>query len=334
MMKKGLVAVLVVAMLMTLFAGALADEKLQKLVVAEPVHLTGYLPLYVAIHEGYFAEEGLEVEVVQATGGAHITAVVSGDAFAVIGGIDSMALGSRGSKDPIIAIVNCVNRANVYLFAKKGLAPKSNSDEDLKEFLAGKTIVAGRYGGSPNLVTRYLLITLGLDPEKDVTLVENADASTVNAMLQQGLGEIGNGGEPQISQGVTDGIWEEPFYKFPDLGDFSYSCIGVKQSTIDNNPETVQKFVNAIIKALKAVQADREMAERVIDIEFSTMTAEGKKAALDRAYEDNLWSPDGFISEDAVMLDMDVLVKTGLYEWEYSYDTLVDLQFYDKTIGE
>ena len=323
MFKKGIV--LLVALLF-LFGSAHA-EGLKKLVVAEPVHMTGYLPLYAAIHEGYFAEEGLEVEVVQATGGAHITAVVSGDAFAVIGGIDSMALGSRGSRDPIIGIVNCVNRANVYLFAKKGTAPVTKSDEDLKAFLKGKTIVAGRYGGSPNLVTRYLLLSLGLDPDKDVTLIENADATTVNAMIEQGLGDIGNGGEPQVSQGVTDGIWEEPFFKFPDLGDFSYSCIGVKKSTIENDPKTCQAFANAMIKALKAVQADREMAERVLDIEFSTMSAEGKKASLDRAYEDHLWSPDGFISEAAVNLDMDVLIKTGIYEGEYDYANLVDLRF-------
>ena len=49
----------------------------ETLVVAEPVHLIGYLPLYLAIREGYFADEGLDVSVVQATGGAHVTAVIS-----------------------------------------------------------------------------------------------------------------------------------------------------------------------------------------------------------------------------------------------------------------
>ena len=55
-------------------------DGLRKLVISEPVHLIGYLPLYVAIEEGYFEEEGLEVEVITATGGAHVTSVVSGDA--------------------------------------------------------------------------------------------------------------------------------------------------------------------------------------------------------------------------------------------------------------
>lgn len=66
-MKTRLLCFLMVLALLPCLA--LAEDAPQKLVVAEPVHLIGYLPLYVAIHEGYFADEGLDVTVVQATGG-------------------------------------------------------------------------------------------------------------------------------------------------------------------------------------------------------------------------------------------------------------------------
>ena len=318
------------AVMVLLGASAALAEDLKPLTVAEPVHLIGYLPLYVAVHEGYFAEEGLDVTIVQATGGAHVTAVVSGDAFAVIGGVDSNLLANRGNSDPVIGIVNCVNRANVYLFARKGLTPASDSDEDMADFLRGTTIVAGRYGGSPNVLTRYLLKKVGLDPDTDVTLVENADASTVTAMLEHGQGDIGNGGEPQISEGVTAGIWEEPFVAFPDLGDYAYSVIGVKRSTIENDPETCEKFVRALMKALKAVDEDHQMAARVLALEFDTLTDEGRQAALDRAYADCLWSVDGIISQQAVDTLMEVVIASGLYEGEYAYDELVDMQFVEK----
>lgn len=299
-------------------------EELTPITVAEPVHLIGYLPLYLAIHEGYFAEEGLDVTVVQATGGAHVTAVVSGDAFAAIGGVDSYHFANAaGTADPILAICNCVNRANVYLFARKGLVP----GDDLGEFLRGKTIIAGRYGGSPNVLTRYLVKTEGLDPDTDVTLLENADASTVTAMLRYGQGDIGNGGEPQISEGVTAGIFEEPFVAFPDLGDYAYSVIGVKQSAIEEQPERCAAFVRALMKALHTVQTDRAAAERVLALEFPTLTEEGKQAALDRAYADNLWSPDGWISEAAVNTAMTVLSTSGLYDGTWNYADMVDLRF-------
>ena len=325
---------LLLALLLLLSASALAEETaLQPIVVAEPVHLIGYLPLYVAIHEGYFAEEGLDVSVVQATGGAHVTAVVSGDAFAVIGGVDSYNFANqqsgsgRSNADPILAIVGCVNRANVYLFARAGLAPASDAPEDMAAFLRGKTIIAGRYGGSPNVLTRYLVKSLGLDPDTDVTLLENADATTVTAMLQYGQGDIGNGGEPQISEGVTAGIFEEPFVKFPDLGDYAYSVIGVKKSTIEQHPDTCAAFVRAMLRGLETVQTDRATAERVLLQEFPTLTEEGRKAALDRAYEDHLWSEDGTISRQAVDTCMEAVTVSGLFEGSWDYDSMVDLRF-------
>ena len=326
MNMKRLFCLLTVLALM-LGCAAASAEGLRSLTVTEPVHLIGYLPLYTAIHEGYFAEEGLDVTVVQATGGAHVTAVVSGDAFAVIGGVDSNCLANQGNSDPVTAIVNCVNRANVYLFARKGLAPASDSNEDMAAFLKGKTIIAGRYGGSPNLLTRYLLRQVGLDPDKDVTLIENADESTVTAMLQHGQGDIGNGGEPQISEGITAGIWEEPFVKFPDLGDYSYSVIGVRRSTIEKDPETCRAFVRAMLKALKTVQENHELAARILELEFPTLTPEGREAALTRAWEDHLWSVDGIITPQAVETNMAVLQSSGIFEGTWSYDDLVDMQF-------
>lgn len=312
-------------------AAAAGGEDLKKLIIAEPLHYTGYLPLYVAQREGYFAEEGLKVEMLQAAGGAHVTSVVSGDAWGVIGGPESNALANQGNSDPIISVSNVVNRANVYLMAKKGTAPEGSSDGDLKAFLEGKKINVGRHGGTPNLLTQYLLLELGLDPQKDVQLLEPSDASTVVATVQQGAADIANGAEPQISDGIDKGVWGEPFYKFHDMGDYAYSVLSVKKSTIEKDPETVQKAVNAVVKALNAIQQDKEMAMKVLKAEFPTLSDTAAKAALDRAYEDQLWSPDGMISKEALDKDMNVMIKTGIYKGEYTYDGLVDMQFVNKT---
>ena len=63
----------------SLFATACSGRKtqqesveLKKIVIAEPLHSIGYLPLYIGQQEGFFAEEGLDVEVIQATGGSHV----------------------------------------------------------------------------------------------------------------------------------------------------------------------------------------------------------------------------------------------------------------------
>lgn len=305
-------------------------KSLKTVVIAEPVHLIGYLPLYLAQREGYFKAQGLNVKIIEATGGTHVTAVVSGEAWGVIGGVDSIALGNKNNPDPLVAFCNVVNRANVYLVAAKGLAPSGGSNADLKTFLRGKKIVAGRHGGSPNLLTRYLMIELGLHPDSDAQLLEPADASTVVAMLQDGAGQIGNGAEPQISEGISKGVWGEPFYKFSSMGDFSYSVMSVKSSTLKNDPQTVRRFTSAMVEALKTVQKNKALAKKDLRLEFPTLTAQALQASLDRAYQDSLWSPDGLISGKAVRNDMDVLMKTGIYTGGYSYVKLVDMRFVGK----
>ncbi|PAD35381.1 ABC transporter substrate-binding protein [Terribacillus saccharophilus] len=330
MSKVRLFGVICLAILLGILAGCTGggeEEKLKKITIAEPVHLTGYLPLYAAIHEGYFEEEGLDVEVVTATGGAHVTTVVSGDAWGNIAGPDSNALANIDSNDPIVSVVNVVNRANVYLMADGDTPPAGASEEELAAYLEGKTIAAGRYGGSPNLLTRYLIMELGMEPGKDVLLEEPADASAVVSLVENGQADIANGAEPQIYEGIEKGVWNEPFYGFPSLGDYPYSVISVKQSTIDEDPETVQKFVEAITKALKAVDEDEELAMRVLKKEFPTTEEASLQASLDRAYADELWSKDGYITEEATDKTMDVVTKTGVYKGDYKYEELVNMEF-------
>lgn len=336
-MRKGKLLLIAMLGIMLLLAGCASKDSnggtkdgLKKIVIAEPVHLIGYLPLYLAIQEGYFEEEGLEVEVITATGGAHVTSLVSGDAWGNIAGPDSNQMANPGSSDPIQGVVNVVNRANVYLMGSSDEKVDSTNEAELAAYLEGKTIAAGRYGGSPNLLTRWLLLELGLDPDKDVKLEEPADASAVVSLVESGQAHIANGGEPQITEGINKGVWNEPFYSFPSLGDYPYSVISVKKSTIENEPEVVESFVKAMLKGLKAVDENPDLAMEALKKEFPTTSDDSLKASLDRAYADQLWSKDGFISEEALAKPMDVVEKTGVYKEGYKYEELIDMQFVEK----
>ena len=70
----------------------LARAAKHELLVAEPVHSTGYLPMYIAMANSYFADAGIEVKIVTIeTGSGHTNAVLSGQAFAFIGGPEHCA---------------------------------------------------------------------------------------------------------------------------------------------------------------------------------------------------------------------------------------------------
>ena len=149
----------------------IARAATKELLVAEPVHSTGYLPMYIAMANNYFAESDIAVKIVTIeTGSGHTNAVLSGQAFAFIGGPEHNAF-AKAKGAELRAVVHCVDRGNVYLCAAKGQDPK---DRDWSAYMKGKTIAVGPYGGTPNSIMRYLLGKWKLDAKRDVTLIESA----------------------------------------------------------------------------------------------------------------------------------------------------------------
>jgi NitT/TauT family transport system substrate-binding protein len=125
----------------------IAHAAKHQLLIAEPVHSTGYLPMYIAMAKNYFAEADIEVKIVTIeTGGGHTNAVLSGQAFAFIGGPEHNAF-AKAKGASVLAIVNVVNRGNNYFVARKGLLPEGG---DLTGFFRGKRVITGLRGGTPN----------------------------------------------------------------------------------------------------------------------------------------------------------------------------------------
>ena len=271
--------------------------------------------------KGYF--EPLQVEVTTlAGGGAHTNAVLTDQAWAFIGGPEHNAFAKAKGAD-LRAIVNVVNRGNVYLVARSDLTVEGPPQEWVK----GKTIVTGAYGGTPNSITRYLLAEWGLDPKKDVVLKE-VDTPAIAAAMQQKQADIAVTFEPQLTQGVGEGIWGQPIYNVPkELGPYAYSTINVKLSTIQNDPETVKAFVDGMKKGLAFVRDNKEEAFAIAKEEFPTMDENVLKAMMDRSYEDELWEFSGVITEESVETNLKVVKNAGMLDAEIVYEDIVDPQF-------
>jgi NitT/TauT family transport system substrate-binding protein len=294
------------------------------LVIAEPTHGLGYLPLYVANRQGYLAEEGLAADVLTLAGGsAHTNAVLTGQAWAFIGGPEHNAFAK--AKGAIIkAIVNVVDRGNVYFVARPGETPAGG---DLASFMRGKRIITGLVGGTPHSITLSMLKRLGLDPGRDVTLLEMENAAMLPAM-QRGAGDVAITSEPALSQGKNNQVWGEPIYNVPrEFGPYAYSTINVRADSLAREPATAERFVRAMLRALRALERDRDLAYRVARQEFPTLSEADIDAMLTRTYADALWRFDGDITPEAVATALDVVTHAGLLKEAIAYDDIVDLRF-------
>jgi NitT/TauT family transport system substrate-binding protein len=295
-----------------------------ELLVAEPVHSIGYLPMYIAMAKDYFAEADINVKIVTIeTGAGHTNAVLSGQAFAFIGGPEHNAF-AKAKGAELRAVVHCVDRGNVYFCAAKGLEPQGR---DFTSFVKGKAVATGGFGGTPNSITRYLLKKWKLDAKSDVTVVETAN-SAILAAVRGKQAQLGCSTEPFITQGVRQSIWSEPFFNVPkELGPYAYSTINIRLDSIKKEPEVVRGFVRGMVKGLKFLYANKDESAEIAKKQFPTMPLEDLKATLDRSFADEMWSKDGMISKAAWETGKTVVMEAGILKTDVGYDEIVDMNF-------
>jgi NitT/TauT family transport system substrate-binding protein len=310
-------------------AGSLARPYLacaaaREVIVAEPVHGTGYLPLYVGIANGYFAEADVKVSILTIENGSgHTNAVLSGNAFAFIGGPEHCAFAKlRGAE--LRSVVHCVDRGNVYICAAKGHDPV---DTDWGRYFKGKSVAVGPLGGTPNSITRFLLAKWKLDAKSDVKLLEMPN-SAVPAAVRSAQAQIGVTTEPMLTQGIRQGFWSEPFYEVPkEFGPYAYSTFNVRLDKIEKEPNLVRAFVRGMIKGLQFTYAKPNEAAAVAKKQFPTMALEDLKATLDRSFSDEMWSKDGMISKEAWVTGSAVVREAGILKSDVKYEDIIDMSF-------
>ena len=299
------------------------SARAEELVLTEPVHGVSFLPVYVAQRKGYFKEEGIDLKLITMTGAAFVNAVISGQAFAFLGSVDHNAFAKVNGKD-IKAVSNLVARANIYLMARMDHMPVAT---DVPTFLKGKRIATQTYGRTPNNVLRYFLNKWKLEPGKDVTLIE-VDSPVVPITVKARQADAGTSAEPFISQAKKQGVWGDPIFNTAkELGPYADTAVSVRGDSIEKNPKLVRGLVRAVMRGL--IYLDNNKAEMVefSKAEFPTASQEDLEAALNRAFEDKIFSTDGFIPPQAWTTGEAVVRQANILKEPVVYDAVIDMRF-------
>ena len=152
-MKKVFACLLAVCMVLPAMAGCSQPQETTAVRLSEVTHSVFYAPQYVAIEEGYFSEEGLDLTLITGFGADKVlTALISGEAdIGFMGAEASIYAYQEGATDPVVNFAQLTQRAGNFLVAREEMP-------DFKwEDLKGRKVLGGRKGGMPEMVFEYIL---------------------------------------------------------------------------------------------------------------------------------------------------------------------------------
>ncbi len=300
------------------------EPELTKITLNEVAHSIFYAPMYVAIEEDYFTDEGIELDLVCGFGADKtMTAVISGEAdIGFMGSEASIYTYNEGATDYVVNFAQLTQRAGNFLVAREEM-PDFTWDD-----IKGSLVLGGRKGGMPEMVFEYILKENGIDPETDLEINQNIDFGSTAAAFSEGQGDFTVEFEP----GATSLESEGKGYVVASLGEDSgyvpYTAFSAKKSYIDKNPDIIQGFTNALQKGMDYVQTHTpEEIAKVIEPQFPETDLDTITTIVTRYYDQDTWKSNLIFEQSSFDLLQDILESAGELEQRAPYEDLVTTTF-------
>jgi NitT/TauT family transport system substrate-binding protein len=261
----------------------------ERVMIATPTQGPLELPVVVAMRNGYFRKEGLEVHKVQIQPEIAVKALVAGE-------VDySLALGSsvRAAMKgiPLKVVVAMASRPLHVLIARPEIRFARN--------LRGKTIGADGFGGTVDYLSRVATRYLGLDPDRDVSIVDTGDSALRLAALKTGAIDA-----TAVDVVLAVKAEEEGFKRLVYLGDIidlPVSGVAVTGAKLANHREQIKKVIRATLSGMRFIKQNRPETLRMVQTYLRITPAQAA-----HTYDASIHSltDDGLVSERAIAIAM------------------------------
>jgi NitT/TauT family transport system substrate-binding protein len=240
----------------------IATKELQTIRLNEVVRSVFYAPMYIAINEGFFEEEGLNIDLSTGQGADKtMQQLLSGNVDIGFSGPEQVIyIYNQGREDYPVVFAQLTQKDGSFLVGRE-----EENDFDWKS-LQSKELIGGRPGGIPEMALEYVLKQNGMDPTKDVSMVTNIDFTATAGAFKSGTGEYVALFEPTASMLEKEGTGHIVASIGESAGNIAYTCFYTTKSYMDKNPEMLKKFTNAIYKGQQwfTTHSDEEVADSII----------------------------------------------------------------------
>lgn len=305
--------------------------KLSKIRLNEVVRSVFYVPMYAAISEGFFKDEGIEIDLTTGQGADKtMQQVISGNSdIGFCGPEQTIYLYNQGRKNNPVIFAQLTKRDGSFLVGRQ---PELNFKwENLK----GKTIIGGRPGGVPEMTLEYTLKNHGLIPNKNVSIITNLAFTATASAFKAGTGDYVALFEPTATmlENEKGGYIVSSIGK--TAGEIPYTSFFSTKSYIEKHPDLIQKFTNALYKGILWVDKnDSKVEAKSILSYFPGMDVNTLSKVIDRYKSQDTWQKDLILSEDALS-NLENIIETyqsSLIPARPPYNSIVTVKFAEDAV--
>lgn len=320
-MKKLLAILISLSLIIVPLSACNKDDGTTKLEVNEVTHSVFYAPLYVAIENGYFKEEGLEINLTNG-GGADksMTAVLSKTAdIGLMGPETVIYILNQGKEDTPKVFGQLTQKDGSFLVSR---IEEPNFDwKNLK----GKEILAGRKGGVPAMTFEYILNELDMFNGTDLTLNFDVQFNLMTSAFLGGTADYCTVFEPTASEYEKEGKWHVVASVGEQGGEIPYTSFIALESFITENQETCKKFLKAMKKAFDFIENSSEYDVAVSIVkQFPSTSISSIEASIKSYKKIDAWRTDMQATESSFNRLQDIMINAGELNSKVPFNKLVD----------
>jgi NitT/TauT family transport system substrate-binding protein len=307
------------------------SDNLTKIKLAEVAHSIFYAPQYVALENGYFEDEGLDIELILTPGADKVmAAVLSNDVQIGFSGSEAtIYVYNGGEKDYVKTFAQLTQKDGSFIVSRKKIS--NFKLEDLK----GKYIIGGRKGGMPEMTFEWTLRENNINPANDLKIDTSVAFPAMSGAFIGGLGDFVTLFEPTAVAVERQGFG----YVVASVGELGgivpYTAYNARKSYIEDNPEIIESFTRAIYKGLQYVDSHSSQdIANVIYSYFPDTSMNDIIAVLNRYKGINAWSKTPVLSESGFNHLQEIMQAAGELKTTVDFDDLVNTEIAKKVVSE
>ncbi len=313
MLKRSVIIVMAMMLIVGTLIGGCSKKaentaQLTTVNLVEVVRSIFYAPQYVAISQGFFKEEGLDIKLSTAQGSDKVmTALLSGTGDIGLGGSEApIYVFNQGQTDYVVNFAQLTQCDGSFLV---GRHPETNFKWGN---LKGKTIIGGRPGGMPEMVLEYILKQHGLTPGKDVTIITNLQFTATAGAFKGGTGDYVALFEPTATLLEKEGAGSVVASLGTSSGKIPYTVFMARKSKMEKDPQMLQKFTNAVYRGQIWVKSHsaQEIAQSIA-LFFPDTDIDGLTKVVARYKDQDTWGTNPMMSEQQYVFAQKIMQTAG-----------------------